>query len=389
MKRFLSSFKLSSVIIVLILFFTACEKELTTLPSQVDGIFTADEEAVLGKYLALDKIGYILNVTPAKQAKIILGRVLFFDKNLSGDRSVSCGSCHQPEKAFADDVALSRGASGNITARNSIGLASFGSFSDHYGEGEDVVQNSFFWDERAGEITEQMTQTFANPNEMGMKIHEIGQRVNELDYAKVLFKKAFGTQQIDSEKVIDAIAAFVESIESTNALFDQEFGRAHFDIRKDFLLFSAEQNHGKNLFVDNCASCHAFSLSTSIRNEFDNMATIASNGLDKEYSDIGLGEHTMLPENIGVFKIPGLRNVQLTAPYMHDGRFGTLEEVIDFYSNQIQAHPNLDAKLKDGEGNPKVMNFTEADKTALVSFLETLTGITHLEVTKFSDPFKS
>ena len=389
MKKSIYSIGTGIFLALVILLLAACEKEIDRLPTQTDAIFTTEEAAILGKYLDLDKFDYILNVTKAEQFKIFLGRTLFYDANLSGDKSVACASCHQQELAFADNVAFSRGASGNHADRNSISLASFGSFANHYGEGgEDIADNSFFWDERAGEITEQLSLTFANPNEMGMQLQEIGPRVSELEYAQLLYKKAFNGQTISSEKVIESIAAFVNTIESINAPFDQGFGIAAFEVKSDFIDFSESQNRGKQLFLDNCASCHAFSLSGRLRHEFGNMATLASNGLDVEYADKGVGRNTQLAEDNGVFKIPGIRNVGLTAPYMHDGRFETLEEVVDFYSEGIQAHPNLDAKLKNEDGSPKRMNFSDADKADLVEFLNTLTGITHMSDLALSNPFK-
>jgi len=389
MKKTIYSIGTGTFLAMMVLLLAACEKEVDRLSYQADEIFTVEEAAVLGKYLDLEKFDYILNVTEADQFKVFLGRTLFYDANLSGDKSVACASCHQQDLAFADNVAFSRGAGGNHADRNSISLASFGSFADHYGAGgEDTAENSFFWDERAGEITEQLSLTFANPNEMGMQLHEIAPRVAELEYAQLLYKKAFNGQAISSQKIIESIAAFVNTIESSHAPFDQGLGQSQFEVEEDFPIFSEEQNRGKQLFLDNCASCHAFSLSGGLRHKFGNIATLASNGLDMDYADKGVGQHTQLAEDNGVFKIPGIRNVGLTAPYMHDGRFETLEEVVDFYSEDIQAHPNLDAKLKNEDGSPKRMNFSDTDKADLVEFLNTLTGITHITDLTLSNPFK-
>lgn len=390
MKKSIYSIRINIFIAFLVVLLAACQKEVDRLPFQADAIFTPEEAAILGENLDLEKFDYILNVTQAEQFKIFLGRVLFYDLNMSADKSIACASCHQQNLAFADNVAFSRGASGNHADRNSISLASFGSFADHYGAGgEDVAENSFFWDERVGTLTEQLSQTFANPNEMGMRVYEIAPRVAELDYANLLYKKAFNGQSVTSENVIEAIASFVNTIESDHGPFDQGFGQSLFEIEKEFDLFTAEENNGKRLFLANCASCHAFSLSGGLRHQFGNTATIASNGLDLEYEDKGVGRNTQLVEDFGLFKIPGIRNVGLTAPYMHDGRFETLEEVIDFYSEGIQAHPNLDPKLKNEDGTPKKMNFSEVEKADLVTFLNTLTGVTHMNNLAFSNPFKS
>jgi len=209
-----------------------------------------------------------------------------------------------------------------------------------------------------------------------------------LDYAKLLYDKAFPGQNLTSENVIDAIATFVGQINSTGASFDTGLGQSQFKIAEPFANFEDSQNRGKDLFLSNCASCHAFSLSEGLRHQFGNDNHLASNGLDLSYEDKGLGEHTSLVEDNGIFKIPGIRNVALTGPYMHDGRFGSLEEVLDFYSENIQAHPNLSEKLKDENGDPVRMNFSETDKADIVAFLETLTGLTHMDDLALSTPFK-
>lgn len=392
MKKNSLLFTISACLCLMIFFLSSCKKEIETIEIQVDDLFSEEERAILSKSLDLNKFFHLTHLTQSEQYQVFLGRALFYDNHLSGDKSVACASCHQQELAFADNVALSRGANDNLTDRNSISLASFGSFEDHYGGthgGGDFVDNSFFWDERTGEITEQLTQTLANPNEMGMPFHELGSRVAELEYAQILYEKAFGTTDIRSENVVQSIAAFVNRIESSNSSFDTNLQMSRFDLFEDFPLFSEAENNGKRLFAENCASCHAFSLSPFMRHQFDNLSSVASNGLEMEYADAGVGRHTLATEDLGVFKIPGLRNVALTAPYMHDGRFESLEDVMDFYSEGIQPHPNLDEKLKDENGNPKRMNFTDTEKAELVLFLKTLTGTTHLENPSLADPFRS
>ncbi len=388
MKKNILSYSIPLFTFLVILLLASCTKEVERLPFQADELFSAEEKAVLAKKLNVEKFNYIRNVTKEEQYKVFLGRVLFYDNQLSADKSVSCESCHKQELAFSDNVAFSRGASGNHTERNSIALASFSSFEGHYGGGEptDVAANSFFWDGRADKISAQLSETFANPNEMGMKLHELGDRVGSLDYAKVLYDKAFPGQNLTSQNIINAIAAFVNQIESAHAPFDN--GLQHqFKVEERFAEFSDAENNGKQLFLNNCASCHGFSLSESFRLKFGNNDHLASNGLDIEYEDNGLGRHTSLVEDNGIFKIPGIRNIALTGPYMHDGRFETLEEVVDFYSENIQAHPNLSEKLKDEDGKPIRMNFNETEKAELVAFLGTLTGTSHMTDINLSTPF--
>ena len=387
-RTFLS---LLTLVVLSIFLLVSCQKEEENrlIPIQVDALFSADEAAILDKHLDVNKFKFLRNTSNEEQYKIFLGRALFYDKNLSGDRSVSCESCHQQQLAFSDNIALSTGANNNATDRNSIALVSVSSFIGHYGgeEGTDIVENSFFWDNRTETLEEQLTQTLANPNEMDMKFHQLAPRVNELEYARVLYQKAYGNTNISSENIVESIAAFVNSLNSQHAPFDHGLGQAQFKVFDDFPLYSEEQNRGKTLFLQNCASCHAFSLSPTLRHQFENMETAASNGLDITYADKGVARATLLKEDEGVFKIPGLRNVGMTGPYMHDGRFETLEEVIDFYSQNIQPTPNLSDKLMTEDGQPKRMNFTEQDRTDLIAFLHTLSGITHNDE-EFSNPFR-
>ena len=325
------------------------------------------------------------NISP----KATLGRVLFYDKNLSADKSVSCASCHDQSKAFSDDVAFSTGIEKRVTTRNSITIAAVSDFEQHYNSGSQV-RPLFFWDERAATLKEQMAETLENPLEMGMPIENLPDVISDKKYYQILFEKAFRTTNIKPNMVLEALEAFVNSIRTSKSKFDfaletngQNSSHGHFS------RFTNQENLGKTLFLQNCNSCHGFSLNSSTSNLISSFAqlTVANNGLDIEYEDQGMASHTYRSEDRGVFKIPGLRNVELTAPYMHDGRFETLEEVVDFYSEGIQAHPNLNIRLQE-DGNPKRMNFDASEKAALVAFLKTLTGNQVTREEKWSDPFK-
>ena len=389
MKKCLTLFRLLIGSLAAIISLWACNKETAAPPPPSNLLFTIEEEQVLSKHLDLAKFEQLPNKTRLESYQLFLGRVLFYDKNLSVDRSVACASCHQHELAFSDNKAFSRGANGNLTKRNAISLGASPNFADHYDilTGKDLVDNYFFWDNRAQTIEEQLTQTLTNESEMGLTYPQIGERISEIDYAKILYQKIYGTETITSEKVIDAIAIFVTSLYSDHSKFDNAKIGLGSKIETPFEAFSEAENQGKAIFLEHCASCHAFSLSPTLRHKYDNLATIASNGLDLNYKDLGLATHTELKEEEGVFRIPGLRNVSLSAPYMHDGRFQTLEEVVDFYSEGINRHPNLDNKLKEEGGNPKKMNFTIEEKAAIIQFLHTLTGRSHLDNASFYNPF--
>ena len=315
-----------------------------------------------------------------------LGRVLFYDTNLSKDATISCASCHKQEIGFSDDVAFSKGTGGLETDRNSLALGAVFNFNEYYGPG----RIPFFWDNRVSTVQDQSEQTFANSKEMDMEMHEVVAAVKEQPYYEPLFKAAFGgtnaVAEINDKNILDAIGEFVNSMTNADSKFDDELTKRYKKTGsqyisrsgvnalagEDFSGFSDQENLGKKLYMINCASCHG--ETSGAPNEL-----AANNGLDIDYEDKG--------ESNGRFKVPTLRNISLTAPYMHDGRFATLEEVVDHYSNGIKNHPYLDHRLSSGN-NARQFNFTQEEKEALLAFFETLTDEKMLTDVRYSDPFK-
>jgi len=313
--------------------------------------------------------------------KALLGRVLFFDDKLSKNDAVNCSSCHLPEKAFSDDVAFSEGFDGEHTKRNSLALGAVVSFEASYNN-PGGPRPLFFWDERAETIQEQSLQTIEDDIEMGMDFEELTVKLQGEDYYDVLFTKAYGDNNITSSRITDALEEFVNSLVSANSKFDQGVAQNNGNHFNDLPNFTTEENFGKELYSINCASCHGHDLVTLSR-------ASANNGLDVVYEDKGRYDVTSFSGDKGVFKVPVLRNIELTAPYMHDGRFATLEDVVDHYSENIQAHPNLDFQLQENfSGNPRRMNFSDDEKEALVAFLKTLTDYDFIAESKFTSPFK-
>ncbi len=316
--------------------------------------------------------------------KATLGRVLFYDKALSINDLVSCASCHQQNLAFADDVALSEGFDGELTTRNSLPLGNTIGFETSYrsGGGDFGIggQALFSWDESNSDISSQSKAAITSEIEMGLNMTELVNRLKNQDDYKILFKKAYGDQNILEHRVLEAIEEFVNSIVSNHSRFDLESVAANQDVFSDFNGFTTAENNGKTIYMNNCSSCH------SIDHQFTAIAT-ANNGLDFTYEDKGVGEHSSDPSKNGVFKVPFLRNIELTGPYMHDGRFATLDEVINHYSEGIKTHVNLHNNLKNGF-YAKQMNFTNAEKSDLKAYLITLTDKRLIADAKFSDPFK-
>jgi len=327
------------------------------------------------------------NIT--SDAGATLGRVLFYDADLSQNHTVSCASCHQQQFAFTDSARFSVGFDGSVGDRNSMSLMHVRFHKE----------NQFFWDGRAHSVEEQVLMPFQNPIEMGMTIPEVVSRVSAKTFYPPLFQSAFGTTEINSDRISKALAQFVRSINT----FDSKFRRgiemtSGNPSTTPFANFTAEENLGKDLFMDiyrgNCQACHTKNL--VVPEGAQNI------GLDLEYADNGFGAVTGNPNSNqnGKFKVPSLINVALTAPYMHDGRFKTLEEVVDFYSDSVHAHVNLSGFLREIiPGNPSPNNdpcmtcpprrphFSPAEKQALVAFLHTLTDSSAITDERWSNPF--
>jgi len=320
--------------------------------------------------------------------KATLGRVLFYDKALSSDGNVSCASCHNQKLAFADNVKLSQGANGNLTKRNSIALGSLRNFGVHYDDSDaDRDTPGLFWDERAGSIKEQLKQTINNPHEMDMELSELVSVLEAKDYYNVLFEKAFGQAEINEDYILESIEAFVNSISSTNTKFETALLQDLNYITGDSIVGEINNQEGLSLFTSHCSGCHSNTINHPFEESTPEIINMANNGLEILNEDKGAFMHTLNPSDIGKFKVPGLRNIELTGPYMHDGRFETLEEVVEFYNSDVQMQDNLHPLLKSGN-SAKKLNLTESQKQSLVGFLKSLTDTKMISDVKWSDPFQ-
>ena len=303
-----------------------------------------------------------------------LGRVLFHDVQLSADGSTSCGTCHQQSSAFADSRARSRGISGESLSRNAPGL-----FNLRY-------QRRMFWDQRVIGLANQVLQPIGHPDEMGMSLDLLPEKLGSLPYYPDLFESAFGDPSIDLDRITGALVQFLLSIRSHQSRYDAGLANGFAD-------FTASESLGREVFFrgdTRCNQCHS-----SLNFFAPSGATI--NGLDVDYAatgDGGIGDLTGQASDDGRFKTVSLRNVGLTAPYMHDGRFTTLREVVDFYSDSIQPHPFLDERLSEnGIGpagqEPYRLYLTEAERQGLVDFLHTLSDTVIVSMEALSDPFEA
>ncbi len=306
-----------------------------------------------------------------------LGRVLFYDKNLSINNTIACASCHKQVNGFSDPVAKSLGFNGGQTGRNSMSLID----AKYYPNGR------FFWDQRAATLEEQALMPIQDLVEMGMTLSQLETKLKALAYYPPLFTKAFGDGNITSSRVSLALSQFVRSIVSYQSKYDA--GRSTFATAPApppnavFPNFTAQENRGKELFLlpqNACAACHGSETFTAPQEK--------NNGIDMATIDRGFGAVVNNTNLDGTFKVTTLRNVELTAPYMHDGRFATLEEVVEHYSSGVKNHPNLSPQLRLPNGQPRLANLAPQDKAALVAFLKTLTDGVITNDVKFSNPFK-
>ncbi len=301
----------------------------------------------------------VSNITT--NAGATLGRVLFYDRRLSVNDRVSCSSCHQQQFAFSDTARLSRGFAGGATGRHSMGLTNARFYANR----------RFFWDERAASLEAQVLQPIQDGTEMGMTLPNMVSKLSATTYYPALFNAAFGSADITSDRVALALSQFVRSLVSVNSRFDRAFGAN--GVPNFPATFTAQELDGQNLFNGRagCARCHG--TNAHIGDDSHNT------GLDATITDVGAGN--------GRFKSPSLRNIAVRAPYMHDGRFQTLDQVIAFYDSGVQNNPGLDNRLRTPGGQPLRLNLSQAERASLVAFLGTLTDGAFLTDVKYSNPF--
>jgi cytochrome c peroxidase len=301
---------------------------------------------------------------PLITERVDLGRTLFFEKQLSINDRQSCADCHQERFGLGEHKNLSTGAEGEPGTRNAMPLFNL------------AWKKSFFWDGRAASLREQVLQPIQNPLEMHETLTNIIAKLQhaQYDYAAA-FTRAFGSPALTPEKIALALEQYVLVQTSFNSKFDRvQRGEAAFTAAeaRGFALFSTEYDPRRGQYGADCFHCHGGPLFQS--------QGFANNGLDAVFADPGRAKITGRDSDLGKFAVPSLRNLALTAPYMHDGRFQNLDQVIEHYATGVKRSATLDpnlAKHPDG-GVP----LTAADKLALVAFLQTLTDEKYLAAAK-------
>lgn len=308
---------------------------------------------------------------PLTKEGVALGRKLFYDPILSRDNTISCSSCHRPDVSFTDDAQFSEGVDAQVGKRNSMSLVNL------------AWQKSFFWDGRAETLEEQVFHPVRDPIEMSLKWPDAERKLMEDDKYPELFFQAFGEEGIDSIKTAKAIAQFMRTMISAESKFDLFYKRVNgfnlTDEETSNSFLTIEEQEGFNIFMSETGDCfHCHNLPLLHNNLFSN------NGLDATFDDKGLGGVTGNPEDMGRFKVPTLRNIELTGPYMHDGRFETLDEVIEHYSSGLVHSPTLDPLMKNVDDGGVQLDGQQ--RQYLKAFLLTFTDYNFINNPDFQEP---
>lgn len=333
---------------IIIIFFVcfSCDNESVeryfATPSSLD-IPKLFEDNILAPVIPIDN--------PQTVEGIALGKKLFFDPILSIDNTLACVDCHAPENAFTDSDKFSDGVDGIFGNRNSMPLFNL---AWNYDE-------KFFWDGNTFSLEHQAFVPITDPIEMKSNWADVESKLQQHAEYPSLFEKAFGASNIDSSLVTKAIAQFERTLISANSKFDK------------FLLgelnLSPEELNGFNVFMDeakgDCFHCHG-----SDKNPLWTDNIFHNNGLDETFADLGLGAVTGDPADNGKFKSPSLRNLEFTAPYMHDGRFASLDDVINHYSQGLKNSSTIDPLMKKVDQGG--VGLTDKDKADLKAFLLSL-----------------
>lgn len=309
---------------------------------------------------------------PTTQQGVLLGRMLFYETALSANNRLSCAGCHQQKFAFTDGRRFSRGADGTLQPRNSMSLANL------------LWVRHLFWDGRAAGLEQQAETPLTATHEMGQSLEASAARLrNKKSYA-AYFKDAFGSDSITGETIVKALAQFERTLVSANARYDKYLQGQYQPTaseRNGIALFYTNPDPARNIRGAACGHCHGGPKTFT--------ELFHNNGLDSMPQDPGREKITGQPYDKGRFRVVTLRNIALTAPYMHDGRFNTLEEVVSHYNEHIVANELLSPFLQNNSNTAggRLLGLTPQEKKDLVAFLNMLTDSSFITDKRFSNPF--
>jgi cytochrome c peroxidase len=309
---------------------------------------------------------------PLTREGVYLGRLLFYETKLSAGNKISCGTCHQQQLAFTDGKAFSSGVDGVPTDRSAMSLANL------------LWVRNFFWDGRAVSLEQQALTPLTAPHEMGQLLPLSAKKLRHTNLYPGLFRAAFGTDSITGEQIVKALSQFERTLISAGSPYDH-YLRGEYQpdaaAMRGMQLFMSAPNPEKNIRGANCGHCHG---TPKIY-----MELFHNNGLDSIPPDAGREKLSGLAADRGRFRVPTLRNIALTAPYMHDGRFHTLEEVLDHYSDHIISSASLSPVLRNtsNESGGTSLQLSAGEKKDIITFLQLLTDSGFINNPQFSNPF--
>jgi cytochrome c peroxidase len=303
---------------------------------------------------------YDLTVNPLTEEGVALGKMLFYDQQLSRNNSISCGFCHMQPAGFTHHGHdLSHGIDDKLGRRNSLPVQNL------------IWYKTFFWDGGVHNLDLVPLNAIGNPVEMDEEPEHILTKLQAQDKYKVQFEAAFGTEEITGTRFLQALSQFMATMISANSKYDKY-------VRNEGIELTQEELEGHELFKQKCASCHATDLFTD--QTFRNNGFSSASDLLK---DLGREEITLNPEDRGKFKVPSLRNVEYTAPYMHNGKLNSLKQVLDFYASGVQVSPTLDTIMS--ANTPAGIPLNEDEKKKIIAFLTTLTDEQFLTDRRFAE----
>jgi cytochrome c peroxidase len=342
------------------------------MPTTIQPDETGPYELVVPKYFGDFQIPAN---NPLTKEGVTLGRMLFYEKMLSNNNTVSCASCHQQSHAFTDAQAFSKGSDGLPGKRSTMSLVNLS------------WNKRFFWDGRVTSLEEQALVPIQDPLEMHQSLDAAVAKLQSSPIYPARFKQVFGSETITAQQIAKALAQFERTLVSSNSKYDQYLNKQYQPTAKELngeALFMTHPLAGK-IRGGNCGDCHGGFLTT--------LGNFHNNGLDTEVQDNGLEGVTGKIADRGKFRAPSLRNIALTAPYMHNGRFQTLEEVLDHYNEHIRISETLDPLILEASneqvvpGEPVKLHLSEQEKKDIIAFLHLLTDSTFITDPRFSDPF--
>lgn len=303
---------------------------------------------------------YNFKKNPLTKEGVQLGRMLFYEGDLSADGATDCASCHIQENAFTHHGhSFSHGAFNRVGFRNSLPIQNLAFYSD------------FTWDGSITDLDTQPIVPITTHEEMDENFPSIIVKLSKKEKYKTQFNKAFASEEMTADKILKALSQFMVMMISADSKYDKV-------VRKEGVSFTKEESEGLEIFNNKCSSCHSTDLFTD--------GSFRNNGLalDPTINDLGRFRLTNREEDKEKFRVPSLRNVAITNPYMHDGRFSTLEAVLNHYSDGMVNHQNLDAEFKK---NKKIgIALSETEKQKIIMFLKTLTDEKFIKNPNFSSP---